>query len=47
MCSQDELGYKEEGLNRDLQLVRLATLLHDVGHAPFSHASESLFPKDG
>jgi uncharacterized protein len=42
---QDELGYKEEGLNRDLQLVRLATLLHDVGHAPFSHASESLFPK--
>ncbi|MGA8433172.1 MAG: HD domain-containing protein [Candidatus Sulfotelmatobacter sp.] len=42
---EDELGYKEEGLNRDLQLVRLATLLHDVGHAPFSHASESLFPK--
>jgi HD superfamily phosphohydrolase len=42
---QDELGYKEEGLNRDLQLVRLAALLHDVGHAPFSHASESLFPE--
>jgi len=42
---QNELGYKEEGLNRDLQLVRLAALLHDVGHAPFSHASESLFPK--
>jgi HD superfamily phosphohydrolase len=41
---QNELGYKEEGLNRDLQLVRLASLLHDVGHAPFSHASESLFP---
>jgi hypothetical protein len=41
---QDELGYKEEGLNRDLQLVRLAALLHDVGHAPFSHASENLFP---
>jgi uncharacterized protein len=43
---QDELGYKEEGLNRDLQLVRLAALLHDVGHAPFSHASESLFPME-
>jgi len=42
---QDELRYKEEGLNRDLQLVRLAALLHDVGHAPFSHASESLFPE--
>jgi HD superfamily phosphohydrolase len=41
---QDELGYKSEGLNRDLQLVRLAALLHDVGHAPFSHASEDLFP---
>lgn len=43
---QNELGYKEEGLNRDLQLVRLAALLHDVGHAPFSHASESLFPTE-
>jgi HD superfamily phosphohydrolase len=42
---QEELGYKEEGLNRDLQLVRLAALLHDVGHAPFSHASEILFPE--
>ncbi len=42
---ENELGYKEEGLNRDLQLVRLAALLHDVGHAPFSHASESLFPQ--
>src|SRR5580704_4376202 len=41
---ENELGYKEEGLNRDLQLVRLAALLHDVGHAPFSHASETLFP---
>jgi HD superfamily phosphohydrolase len=42
---ENELGYKEEGLNRDLQLVRLAALLHDVGHAPFSHAAEDLFPK--
>ena len=29
-------------------LVRLTALLHDVGHAPFSHAAEELFPqRDG
>jgi HD superfamily phosphohydrolase len=41
---RNELGYTEEGLKRDRQLVRLAALLHDVGHSPFSHASEELFP---
>lgn len=25
------------------QLLRLIALLHDIGHAPFSHASEKLF----
>lgn len=39
-----ELGYNEAGLVRFRQLVRLAALLHDVGHSPFSHASEELFP---
>lgn len=44
-----ELGYDEAGFPRNRQLVRLAALLHDVGHSPFSHASEELFPfeRDG
>jgi HD superfamily phosphohydrolase len=40
----EELGYDEQGVKRNRQLVRLAALLHDVGHSPFSHASEELFP---
>ena len=27
------------------QILRLIALTHDIGHAPFSHASESVFPK--
>jgi HD superfamily phosphohydrolase len=39
-----ELAYNDDGLKRDRILVRLTALLHDVGHAPFSHAAEELFP---
>jgi|SRR5579884_219295 len=41
---RSELGYNDDGLRRHKALVRLAALLHDVGHSPFSHAAEELFP---
>jgi HD superfamily phosphohydrolase len=41
---ESELGYNADGLRRDKTLVRLVALLHDVGHGPFSHASEDLLP---
>lgn len=41
---QSDLGYNDDGLRRHKALVRLTALLHDVGHGPFSHAAEDLFP---
>ena len=42
---KDDLGFSDDAINNDRRLVRLAALLHDVGHSPFSHASEELFPE--
>ncbi len=45
----DGLAGKSDGLlptaasSRERRLVRTAALLHDIGHAPFSHSAEDLF----
>ena len=38
----EELGYIDED---DIQKIRVAGLLHDVGHGPFSHAYEEVLNK--
>ncbi|HNU92654.1 MAG TPA: HD domain-containing protein [Spirochaetota bacterium] len=43
---KDELGFTDSDLERDKRTVRLAALLHDIGHAPFSHATEELMSFD-
>lgn len=42
---KEEFGLAQEDINRNRQLLRLVTLLHDLGHPPFSHAVEDIFEK--
>jgi uncharacterized protein len=42
---QTELNYDDSGLERDKLIIRIAALLHDIGHSPFSHAGEELMPE--
>ena len=48
VCHVAGLMAEQIGLTRDdVQLVRFAALLHDVGHGPFSHVSEIALEKYG
>ena len=42
-----ELGYQPAGLDRQHALIRITALIHDVGHAPFSHVAEELMAGEG
>ncbi|MDA1580525.1 protein kinase domain-containing protein [Bacillus cereus group sp. TH228LC] len=44
--NNDLLEWDEEEIRKQRQMLRLVALLHDVGHAPFSHVSDNLFSDD-
>jgi len=47
LSDNDKRKFKfPESLESDRKVLRLAALFHDIGHSPFSHSSEGLFPKE-
>ncbi|MBJ6361628.1 HD domain-containing protein [Paenibacillus sp. GCM10012307] len=43
---KDVLGWSEDERKKYRQMLRLASLLHDIAHAPFSHVSDDLFDEN-
>lgn len=43
---RSDYGFKDGGIERQKQVIRLGALIHDLGHGPLSHAAEDCFPND-
>lgn len=41
---RERYDFNESGVSRYRKIIRLAALLHDIGHTPFSHSGENAMP---